>query len=105
MFEGLHHSRSFQRSSSHRRISQLRLNIESFLDLIHQKNFKSSVPQDSVIGLLTFIIFVNDLLDALEALALPFADDAKMANRTRAQKITFTNLVLPHESRGRSGTY
>ncbi len=39
---------------------------------------RSGVLQGSLIGPLLFLIFVNDLPDALEALALLFADDDKM---------------------------
>ncbi len=35
-------------------------------------------PQGSVIGLLMFLLFVNDLPNALEAPVLLFADDVKM---------------------------
>ncbi len=38
----------------------------------------SGVPQGSAIGPFLFILFVNDLPDALVALTLLFADDVKM---------------------------
>ncbi len=94
----LHYPCPFQRSLSRCYCSQLQLYIGSYLYLIHQKEPSETIPKRSRVPLgfvmvpYTFIIFVNDLLDALEALALPFADDVKMANRTRAQKI---NLHKP----------
>ncbi len=39
---------------------------------------RSGVPQGPVICPLLFLLFVNDLLDILEALALLFADDVKL---------------------------
>ncbi len=47
---------------------------------------RSSVPQGSLIGLLSFLLFVNDLPISLEALPLLFAVDVKMVTR-RAQKM------------------
>ncbi len=41
----------------------------------------SGVPQDSVIGPLRFLLFVNGLPDVLEALTLLLADDIKMVTR------------------------
>ncbi len=44
----------------------------------------SGVPQGSVIGPLLLLLFVNDLLDVLEAMTLLFADDVKLvAQRTQ----------------------
>ncbi len=39
---------------------------------------RCAVPQGSVIGPLLFLLFVKDLPNALEALALFFADDVKL---------------------------
>ncbi len=39
---------------------------------------RSGVPQGTVIDPIVFLLFVNDLPDALEALTLLFADDVKM---------------------------
>ncbi len=41
----------------------------------------SGFPQGSMIGPLLFLLFVNDLLDVLEALMMLFADDVNMVNR------------------------
>ncbi len=38
----------------------------------------SGVPQDSVIGLILFVIYVNDLHDHLSAHSLLYADDVKL---------------------------
>ncbi len=50
----------------------------------------SGVPQVSVIDLLLFLMFVNDLPDALGALTLLFADDVKVVTR-RPQNISLHN--------------
>ncbi len=42
---------------------------------------QSGVPQGSGIGPLLFLLFVNDLPDAFEALTLLFADDVKIVTR------------------------
>ncbi len=41
----------------------------------------SGITQGSVIGPLPFLLFVNDLPDVLETLALLFADDVEMVTR------------------------
>ncbi len=47
----------------------------------------SGVLQGSVIDPIVFLLFVNDLPDALEALVLLFADDVKMVTQ-RTQNIS-----------------
>ncbi len=49
---------------------------------------RSGVPQGSVIGSFLYLLFVNDLPDALEALTLLFADEIEMVT-TRTQSINF----------------
>ncbi len=47
-------------------------------DLSRTIPMRSGISQGSVIGPLLFLLFVNDLLDALNALTLLFADEVKM---------------------------
>ncbi len=50
----------------------------------------SDFPQGSVIGPLLFLLFVNDLPDALEALTPPFAIDIKLVT-PRTQNVNLNS--------------
>ncbi len=54
-------------------------------------SMRSGIPQGSVICSV-FLTFVNDLLGALEALSLIFADNAKMVTR-RTQSINLHSFL------------
>ncbi len=58
----------------------------------------SGDPQGTMIGPLLFLLFVNDLPDAIEALALLFADDFKMANLRTPYLHSFliATKIVPH---------
>ncbi len=53
----------------------------------------SEFSQGSVTSQLLFLLLVNDLTDALEALTLLFADDAKMVN-PRTQNTNLHNALI-----------
>ena len=42
------------------------------------KNFRSGVPQGSIVGSLLFLLYVNDLPDSVNSTAKMFADDTKL---------------------------
>ena len=44
----------------------------------------SGVPQGSVLGLLLFLIFINDLNDNITSNVLKFADDTKVFRKVNA---------------------
>lgn len=55
------------------------------------KNVVSGIPQGSVLGPILFVIFINDMPDAVESLCLLFADDAKIF-RTINTRLDINNL-------------
>ena len=42
------------------------------------KNITSGIPQGSVLGLVLFLVFINDFPDVINVLVKLFADDAKL---------------------------
>lgn len=46
----------------------------------------TGVPQGSVLGPVLFLVYVNDLVNHLECLALLFADDAKIFKEIRSDE-------------------
>ena len=45
------------------------------------KNVTSGIPQGSVLGPILFVIFINDMLNAIACCMKLYADDAKIYNR------------------------
>ena len=45
------------------------------------KNVTSGIPQGSVLGPILFVIFINDMPDAIACCMKLYADDAKVYNR------------------------
>ncbi len=56
---------------------------------------RSVVPQTSVLGPLLFLLFVNDLPDALDALTLLFVDDIKMVTPRTQDLNHHSSLIAP----------
>ena len=46
-----------------------------------EKNVTSGIPQSSVSGPILFVIFINDMPDAIACRMKLYADDAKVYNR------------------------
>ncbi len=61
-------------------------------ELLGSIPMRSCAPQGSAIGPFLFLLFVNDLPDAVEALTLLFADDIKMVTR-RTQNMNLHSSI------------
>ena len=56
------------------------------------KNILSGVPQGSVLGLLLFLIYINDLPDGIYLLCKIFADDTSIFSKVHNKHLSQTNL-------------
>ena len=56
------------------------------------KNILSGVPQDSVLGTLLFLIYINDLPDGINSLCKIFADDTSIFSKVHSKHLSQTNL-------------
>ena len=60
------------------------------------KPVKSGIPQGSVLGPILFVIFINDMPEAVKSMCLLFADDAKLFRNVNLREDTNTE-ILQHD--------
>jgi len=78
-----------------RRQRVLIASVSSLLAPVH-----NGIPQDSVLGSLLFIIFINDMPEVVNSLIRMFADDTKLfrtVNRKADSTVLQTDLIALQE--------
>ena len=56
------------------------------------KNILAGVPQDSVLGPLLFLVYINDLPNGTESICIIFADDTALFSKVKDATFSDTQL-------------